>query len=75
MDDPFQLIQNIHHSHLPADVLIYIHFDKAIHDINETVVLKKRLIVLVHAYLKHYDLTADQVRYVKSCLQESHSET
>ena len=38
------------------------HFDEAMQDINETVVLKDWLIVLVDADMKLADLSDDQVR-------------
>ena len=34
-----RLIQKIHYRQLPSDILIYIHFDEAIQDINEIAVL------------------------------------
>ena len=50
----------MYHCRLPADILIYMYFDEAIQDINETVLLKDCLTVLLDADVKCSDLTGAQ---------------
>ena len=69
-----QPTQKIHHCQLPSGILMCMHFDEAVQDINETVVLKDWLIVLVGAGVKLADLSADQVSAVKNWLHDTDSE-
>ena len=66
MNNPRQL----HHNCLLPDILIYMHFDEAVQDINATVELKDWLTVLVHSCVKLVDLTSDQLRDVKVVIRK-----
>ena len=59
---------------LPDDILIDIHFDKALEKVNSTAVIRDWMTLLLEVDLRQSDVSPEQLNAIKSWLEEAPSE-